>query len=206
MAVRRTRRGVRLVAAMVTATAVLAGCSGHPGAAAVVDGRTISTSELAAAFEELRPLYNGAGPQDVLGVLITEPFATELAAEVGTGVSDQQARDLLEQVAAQALGEEAAAGREFGPGALAVARYSVAVSELQGVDDPQAAIAEYQSRVLAADIEVNPRFGEFGENIQVAPPVTPTWIVPAGGRDAAAAGDAPQPGDDAPQPDVTPTP
>lgn len=181
---RRTRRRV-LAAAAVVAGVALAGCSTHPGDAAVVDGRAISTAELATTYEQLLPIYSGAAAQDVLGVMIAEPFATELAAEQGTGVSDQQARDLLRTVAERAVGEEEAARMEFGPGALAIGRYSLAAAALQDAPDPQAAVTEYQERVAAADIVVNPRFGEFTDDLVVAPPTPPSWIVQ---DDAATAG------------------
>ncbi|UZN04317.1 hypothetical protein [Cellulomonas sp. S1-8] len=192
---------MRLVTAVVVAGGLLAGCSGQPGAAAVVDGRTITTAELATAYDELMPIFNGAGAQDVLGVLITEPFAAEVAAENGVGVNDEQALELLRSVAVQALGEEEGAALEFGPGAMAVGRYSLAASALQDLPDADAAAAEYQERVAAADIEVNPRFGEFTDTFTVAPPTAPSWVVPAGGRDAVAPDATP-----AAVPDTSPTP
>lgn len=182
-----------MVAAVVAAGGLLAGCSGQPGAAAVVDGRTITTAELAETHEQLAPIYNGARAQDVLGVLITEPFAAEVAAEAGVGVNDEQALALLRTVAVQALGEEKGAELEFGPGAIAIGRYSLATSALQDLDDPQAAATDYQERVAAADIEVNPRFGDFTDALVVAPPTTPSWVVPPGGRDAAPADATPAP-------------
>ncbi|GIG38650.1 hypothetical protein [Cellulomonas phragmiteti] len=196
MAVRRTRGRVRVVAAAVVVGGVLAGCAGQPGAAAVVDGRTITTAELATAYEQLTPIFNGAGPQDVLGVLITEPFAAQVAADEGVGVNDEQAMALLRQVAVQAVGEERGAALEFGPGAIAVARYSLAASALQDLPDAQGAAEAYQERVAAADIEVNPRYGEFTDDLVVAPPAAPSWVVPEGGRAAA---------DDA-TPEPSPTP
>ncbi|MCC2322713.1 SurA N-terminal domain-containing protein [Cellulomonas xiejunii] len=193
MTVRRTRGRGRVVAAVVAAGGLLVGCSGQPGAAAVVDGRTITTAELATAQEELAPIFAGARTQDVLGVMITEPIALEVAADEGVGVNDEQARELLRTVAVQALGEEEGSAREFGPGALAVARYSLAIAALQDLPTAQAAADEYQERVAAADIEVNPRFGEFTDDLLVAPPTTPSWVVPEGGRNAPAEGATPAP-------------
>jgi len=171
-----------LVAAVIAAGGLLAGCSGQPGVAAVVDGRTITTSELATAYEQLTPVFAGAGTQDVLGVLITEPFAAQVAAEHGVGVNDDQSLALLRSVAVQALGEEKGAALEFGPGALAVGRYSLAASALQDLPAAQEAATAYQELVAAADIDVNPRFGQFTEDLVVAAPTTPSWIVPEGGR------------------------
>ena len=192
VAVRRTRGRVRLVTTTVVVGGLLAGCTGQPGAAAVVDGRAISTAELATTYEQLGPFFPGAGAQDVLAVLITEPFAAEVAADLGVGVNDQQALDLLRTVADQALGEGEGARVEFGPGAVAVGRYSLVASALQEVPDPQAAVAEYQERVAAADIEVNPRFGELTDDLVVAPPTTPSWIVSQGAEPALPDG-APEP-------------
>ena len=182
-----------MVAVAVVAGGLLAGCAGQPGTAAVVDGRAITTAELATAYEQLEPIFNGAGAQDVLGVLITEPFAAEVASEQGVGVNDEQALELLRSVAVQSLGEEKGRALQFGPGAIAVGRYSLAASALQGLPDAQAAAEEYQGRVAAADIEVNPRFGEFTDDLVVAPPTPPSWIVPDGGRDAPASEPAPEP-------------
>lgn len=190
VAVRRARGRVRVMTAVAVAGLALAGCSGQPGAAAVVDGRTITTAELATTWEQLSPLFNGARAQDVLGVLITEPYATTLAADEGVGVNDDQALELLRTVAVQVLGEEEAATLEFGPGAIAVGRYSLATSALQDLPDPQAAVEQYRERVTGADIEVNPRYGAFTDQLAVEPPATPTWLVPEGGRQAAAAPDA----------------
>ncbi len=179
VAVRRRTRGRVLVATAVLAGgALLAGCSAHPGAAAVVDGRTIGVDELATASEQLSPIFQGAATQDLLGVLITEPYVTAVAADRGVGVSDQQARDLLRTVTEQALGEEAAADAEFGAGALAVARYSLAATALQDLPDAQAAAQEFQERVAEADVEVNPRFGTFEGGV-VAAPTLPAWVVGA---------------------------
>jgi hypothetical protein len=189
------------MAGAVAAVALLAGCTGQPGAAAVVDGRTISTAELATAAEQLKPIFNGGGANDVLGVLINEPFATEVAAERGVGVSDEQALDLLRSVTEQALGAEAAADAEFGEGALAVARYSLAVTGLRDVPDAQDAMLEYQEKITSADIEVNPRFGDYTPETGVTAPVAPSWLLPAGGRGAGA---APEDGG-APVPDPSPT-
>ena len=42
-------------AAALTLVGLLAGCSSHPGAAAVVDGRTITSAELVTVVDELKP-------------------------------------------------------------------------------------------------------------------------------------------------------
>ncbi|TQL01425.1 hypothetical protein FBY24_0475 [Cellulomonas sp. SLBN-39] len=187
--VRRGTRRVRVqaVATVLAGGALLAGCAGQPGAAALVDGQEISTARLAAATDELTPLFPEVSAQEVLGVLVLEPFVREVAQDNGVGPSDEEARALLEGVAAQQLGEEAAAGLELSETALAVGRYSLAASGLQEVADPEGAIADFQARVEEADIEINPRFGSFAD-LGVVAPTAPEWVVPAGGL-ADAAGD-----------------
>lgn len=174
-------RGARAAGAALLAAGLLAACTGHPGAAAVVDGEAISTDALTSALDDLSPVYQGVTPQGVLTVLVTEPFLAEVAAARGAGVSDAQARAFLEQQAVQQLGEEEAAELEFGPEALVVGRYSLAADAVQAAPDGADAAEEYRQLVSAADIEVNPRFGSF-EETTVAPPATPAWVVPAGGR------------------------
>lgn len=201
MAVRRTRGRGRLMAGALVAVALLAGCTGQPGAAAIVDGRTISTAELATAAEQLKPIFNGGGANDVLGVLINEPFATQVASEHGIGVNDDEARGLLRTAMTQAVGEAAADDVEFGEGALAVARYSLAISGMRDAPGGDAAFQEYQEKVSAADVEVNPRFGAYAPETGVTAATPPSWVVPEGGRDAAA---APAEGS-TPAPDPSPT-
>lgn len=197
MTVRRgTRTGRRAharttaaLAAALTVTGALGACSAQPGAAAVVDGEAIATDVLASAQEDLRPLFPGATTQDVLTILVTEPILTQVAAERGLGVSDEQARAFLDRAAEQQLGEGAADLR-FGDGAVAVARYSLAVEALQGAPDAQAAADEYRQRVAEADVEVNPRFGTFEEAVVTAP-ARPSWVVPEGGRAGGGGQDGP---------------
>jgi len=73
------RSMVGALVALVTA-AVLSACAGQPGAAAVVDGTSIPTSDLQTALDELGPYVQGASPAAVLGVLIIEPTVSDMAA------------------------------------------------------------------------------------------------------------------------------
>lgn len=198
MTVGRTRG--RVLVAVAALGVLLTGCSGQPGAAAVVDGRTITTAEVAQAREELAPIFQQVAASDVLQALILEPFVTQIAAERGVGVNDAEALDLVRSSIGQVVGEKEAASLEFGSGALAIARYSLALTALQDLPDAQEAASDYTERLAAADVEVNPRFGTFTEDLAVTPPETPSWIVPEGGRNAPAEetpaeGDAPADGD-----------
>ncbi|QGQ20143.1 hypothetical protein GC089_14165 [Cellulomonas sp. JZ18] len=185
----RTRGTVALGAALLVG-GLLTACSGHPGAAAVVDGEPLGTDVLTTAYEELSPVFPGVTTADLLTILVTEPLLSDVAAERGLGVSDEQARTFLEEAATQQLGE-AAGDVRFGDAAVAVARYSLAAQGLQGAQDAQAAADEFRQRVLDADIEVNPRFGTF-EDTAVAPPARPSWVVPEGGRTAEGGQDSPE--------------
>lgn len=195
---RARARGTVALGAALLVTGLLTACSGHPGAAAVVDGERLGTDVLTTAYEELRPLFPGVTTPDLLTILVTEPLLSEVAAERGLGVSDEQARTFLEGAAAQRLGEDAGDVR-FGDAAVAVARYSLVVEALQGAQDAQAAADEFRQRVEDADIEVNPRFGTF-EDTAVAAPARPSWVVPEGGRSAEGGQDAPEGSTPAPTP------
>ncbi|MFS0706094.1 hypothetical protein AB6N23_16415 [Cellulomonas sp. 179-A 9B4 NHS] len=200
---RARSRATGAAAAALLAAGLLTACAGHPGAAAVVDGEAVSTDDLTAALDDLTPVYPGVSPQGVLTILVTEPFLSQVAAARGVGVSDDQARAFLEQQAVQQLGEEEAARLDFGEQAVVVGRYSLAADAVQAAPDGQAAAEEYRQLVDDADIEVNPRFGTF-QDVGVAPPTAPEWVVPEGGR-APAAGDGS--GGDAPgDPGATPAP
>lgn len=174
---RRAGAGVRrfgvLVAGGVAAT-VLAGCAGQPGAAAVVDGTTIPTSDVRAATEELGPYLQDVSPANVLTVLVHEPTIVDVAAEHGVGVSDAEAQELLESVASQS---DPDADVTFSPASLAVARYSLAYSRLQEREDAQEVLGEALERVAALDVEVNPRFGSTDDGNTVVAPTARPWIV-----------------------------
>ena len=99
---------------------------------------------------------------------------TQVAADNGAGVNDEQARAYLQTQAVQTVGEERAGDLTFGPGSLAVARSIVSLVALQ--ETPEA-LAEVSELVAEADVDVNPRFGELTPELFVAPPTTPSWFV-----------------------------
>jgi len=186
----KARRVTVLVA--VGGLAALAGCSGQqPGAAAIVDGRTISSSEVRDVLTELTPYFQGATTPNVLSVLIQEPVVVQVAADEGVGVSDEDAQALLDQSVEASGGK---AGQHFSDASLDVARYSVAYQNLQTKGD--AALAEVQKRLEAQKVTVNPRFGHLDESdVQVSDPVPWPWLH-TGSSDATAA----------PTPEPTPSP
>ena len=170
---RASVRAAGVLVALAT-TAGLAGCAGQPGAAAVVDGTVITASDVQAALTELSPYYQGATTTNLLAVLVQEPTVVELAEEKGVGVSDEDAQALLDQVVQQKVEGGTAT---FTEPSLAVARYSIAYSNLEGLPDAAAMGDEIDSRLRDLDIEVNPRFASLEDGFQVAEPAPFPWIV-----------------------------
>ncbi|WP_186813342.1 hypothetical protein [Cellulomonas xylanilytica] len=178
----------------LTATVGLVGCSGQPGAAAVVDGTAIPTSDLEAALTELSPWLPDITTTNLLALLVQEPTVVELAEEKGVGVSDEDAQALLDSVVEQRV-EGATA--TFTEPSLAVARYSIAYSNLEALPEADDVGQEIDGRLRELDITVNPRFASLQEGFQIGAPVRPSWLVDA---DADAADDG------APEPQPTPEP
>ncbi|MBO3086534.1 hypothetical protein [Cellulomonas fengjieae] len=158
----------------LTTTAGLAGCAGQPGAAAVVDGTAIPTADVGVALTELMPYFEGVTTTNVLAVLVQEPTVVELAEENGVGVSDQDAHDLLDQVVEQKV---AGLTATFSEPSVAVARYSIAFTNLQGLPEAAEVGEEIESRLQALDVEINPRFGSIEDGNQVVAPVPVPWLV-----------------------------
>ncbi|WP_456787937.1 hypothetical protein [Cellulomonas sp. P5_C5] len=158
----------------LTTTAGLVGCTGQPGAAAVVDGTAIPTADVEAALTELSPYYSGATTTNLLAILVQEPTVVDLAEEKGVGVSDEDAQALLDQVVQQKVEGGTAT---FTEPSLAVARYSIAYTNLEGLPDAAEMGEEIDARLRDLDIEVNPRFASLEDGFQVAEPAPFPWIV-----------------------------
>ena len=172
----RVSRTGRAALAVVLGAAVLAGCAGQPGAAAIVDGRVISQDELAQAREDLASLFPEADAAGVLSYLIVGPFFLDEASERGVGVSRDDARALLKQEL-EASGADTTA--EFGDDALDVIRFTMAVQSLGALPEGEEALGEAEEALMGADIEVNPRYGTFDPQTGIQRPSYP-WLTPAG--------------------------
>lgn len=174
-----TRHRALAVAGGLVAAGLLAACSGTPGAAAVVDDRVISTSDVQVASDELAALGQSFDVAAVISVLIQEPTVTAIATEHGVGVSDEEAIALLDQVAQSSptAGTLAGAETEFSDATIAIARYSLASGNLQETSDPEAVGEEVAERLGELDVEVNPRFGTADENQNVTALTSWPWIV-----------------------------
>jgi len=131
---------------------------------------------------------------NVLAVLVQEPTVVELAEEKGVGVSDEDAQALLDSVVQQKV---KGATADFTAPSLAVAKYSIAYTNLQGLPDASDVGKEIDTRLRKLDVDVNPRFGSLTDGNQVADPTTAPWMVKA---------KAPAPTDGAtPEPSPTPS-
>ncbi len=174
-----TRKSNRRVVAVLGAVALagsLAACSGgQPGAAAVVDGRVVRTTDVDRATRELSGVFPGLTASAVVTVLVVEPFISAHASEAGIGVSDDQAVDALTTQAEQ-QGVELT--DDLSPASVAVARYALESSLLQKADDGPAIQQAVAEDVAAADVDVNPRFGTAGEG-NVPGPTSYPWLVAA---------------------------
>lgn len=159
-----------LVAAVV-GSVLLGGCSAQPGAAGVIDGRTISTDTVDRTVREVEPVLNGAEPANVLGSLMFAPYYIEAAEENGVGVSTEETRGMLDE-AATSLGVPAT---DWSQSSIDLVRFFLSAQNLQALD-PQITAA-VQQELAATDIEVNPRYGTFDEESGQIVPLDLPWIV-----------------------------
>ena len=159
--------------------AVLSGCSGRPGAAAVVDGREISVADLQAATVDLAPYLKDATQASVLMALLEAPSFERAATEHGVGATQKQAVDRLDQVAKAAASAGTARARTtaFSAGAIEVVRYALAQQNLQALPDAADITAQVAKKLGALDVQVNPRYGTVDlATGNVKPPSYP-WLV-----------------------------
>lgn len=175
-----TRQHARRIASgavvALTLAGLVAGCSSHPGAAAVVDGREIAASDVADAVTELEPAFPGVSALSALQILIDEPTLSDLASGAGLAVSDE---DAIAYLTNQLEGQGQPTPEEFSSGTLAIGRYLAAVEKLNASPDIAELGQEYTERVSQLDVTVNPRYGSYDASGGLAAPVTPPWVVGA---------------------------
>lgn len=173
----RSGRGRALGVAVLApfgALALLTGCSGDPGAAAVVDGTAIPVADVHTAVAELEPFFQGVTPTNILAVLIQERTVDAFAAEHDVAVSDQDARVQLSQAAEQGAGDP---DREFSAPSVAISRYLLTWEKLSALPDAQTVVPDLQLELADLDVEVSPRFGAVGEGNELVEAERP-WLVP----------------------------
>ncbi|HMO11063.1 MAG TPA: hypothetical protein PKB06_06085 [Actinotalea sp.] len=173
---RIARLGTAVVA--LTLAAGLAGCSVSPGAAAVVDGRTIGQAEVAATFDDLAPLLSDAQPKTVVQALIVAPYVIAAAEDNGVGASAAEGVALLRQVA-EATG--APVRSTYSDGAVQIARSEVSGQNLAALPDGQSIMAGVTETIAAREIQVNPQYGAFSAESLSVQAIAWPWIATAAG-------------------------
>lgn len=169
------RRAAALMAGVVVLAGVLVGCADKPGVAAQVNSTTITTTQLAATVDDLKPVSADVAASSVLNVLTLEPIYAAVAKKHGLAVSDDDAKALLKQVyAGKAVPSSA--------GILTVARFQLLGQKISAASDVQAIADEIGVELKKATVSVNPRFGSFDAkavtvNSIINAPTTPTWLV-----------------------------
>lgn len=188
MAVRSSRgrrRAAALLALGALAVGVLTGCSGRPGAAAVVDGQQISVADLQTATSELAPYLQNVSQSSVLMVLIAAPSFDRAASKAGVGVSRQQAEDLLDKAAQSAVAAGKAPVRTagFSDAAVEVARFTLLQQNIQALPNGAAVVAGITKELIALHADVNPRYGVVDFTAGTITPPSYPWLVatPAAG-------------------------
>lgn len=170
----RSARRVALLGVGISLLAAVTGCgSSEVGAAAVVDGRRISVSDVQQATSEIAA-YTGqqVSQRQVLYFLIIAPRVLDAAATVGVGVSASDARTLL-------------APKVPAPSESAVEaiRANEAVSRLgQLSEDKSKPITDALIAGLkSAQIAVSPRYGSFDKETVTMANAPQNWMVPSPG-------------------------
>ena len=158
--------------AAVAAVALVAttGCSVHPGAAAVVDGRTITQEYTQDASEDL-----GLDAGTTLSLLIDAPYYVEMAENNGVGVSPDDVRTAVHD---GLLGEGTDPNVQLGDGATEIVQLVLADKAVNALPDGARIRADTNARISGLDMDINPRYGERdpASSLIRLPPLP--WIVP----------------------------
>ncbi|MFD7922310.1 SurA N-terminal domain-containing protein [Streptomyces sp. NPDC059740] len=203
---RRTVLSVSAAAAIVAATPLLAACGSqaHPGAAAVVDGRRITVSQLQAQVAGVREaqyrapqsaqLVQGSGTLSlvVLNRMVFDRVVARDARDAGVKVSDRQVQSLRASY-------EKSAGGATGLKQLWLQQQGIAPDEIDttvrnqllmdgvakhlGVDrsrpeGQQALVKSLAATSKKMGIDVNPRYGTWNDDQVTLGQAKEAWITP----------------------------
>lgn len=159
----------KFVSAVVLLTAAaLAGCSAQPGTAAVINGTKITEGELDdATLEYVGLTGQEAQPSVVLNTLLAAEIFPSIAAEYGLALSDEQVTERLQEQAALQGADIPADG--YSEAFIDLGHYLFSSIEAQARPDAAAIFQEFTTAMAEADIEVNPRYGQVGEDGIIAP-------------------------------------
>ena len=159
---------------------LLTGCGEgdvYSGAAAIVNGKRIPVTELQESVDDLA-VYSGQPElitkQDILVQLIFEPFVMEAGRKAGMDVSLE---DVRKDFADKKITNPS-------PGALKSIQVMVTLSRLSNEtgDQREKVIGDLLGQIEAADIQVNPRFGEL-DRMRASIAFGPTnWIPQLAGQ------------------------
>jgi len=173
-AARRRRTVTATAGVAILVATLLAGCTGRPGAAAVVDGRTISVADVQQATAELQPYFQSVDQGTILMLLIGAPTIESVAKDAGLAISDQQAVDLLD-TAAKSAG--VTTPPTFSAPAIEVIRFSLAQKAIEGATNASALVTEVNDKLTALHAQVNPRYGTLDLTKGTVTPIAYDWIV-----------------------------
>jgi len=160
----RTARASLVTVVLLVATMALSGCgTQQPGAAAIVDGTTISEKDLQTVTGQLNSLAQGEqklAPGDILMNLILMPYVLAEADRAGKAVPDAQARKVIAKVPSPS--------RQT----LDLVRMNMAIASLT-----PAAKTAILTKLGKAEITINPRYGSLDPKKELAiVSKTPNWI------------------------------
>jgi hypothetical protein len=147
--------------ALIAATTLLAGCTGEPGAAAIVNGVAISEADLLQSTKQLQDASLQVTANQVLTVLVIADKTLAAAQKTGAWKPDAAFEAELEKI----------------PGATALTRKALMASSAIGAlpaEEQQAIIASASS----GSVQINPRFGAFDAQAGITA-IVPNWIKPA---------------------------
>lgn len=168
-------RIVGAAAAALVLVGLVSGCSARPGAAAIVDGRAIPTSDVVAVVDDLSPALGQVNASQILTILIEEPVIVRLADDHGKGVSDADAKTTLD-------GFFTASGTtppaRYSSATLLVGLHQAANAKLAADTTASTLAQDFTQRLAALHVSVNPRFGTWDPSQgQLGAAATPSWIV-----------------------------
>lgn len=158
---------VALPAVLLAGGLSLTACgAAKPGTAAVVGDERISTTTLQQAADQLAAA--GATPETTLRVLVYGHFTVKEAAQMGQGVSTDEAR----QYAVKNLHI-----KDPNAATVEVLRRSLAT---QFVSQSQKATKQFVKDLHSTDITINPRYGHFDAKTGNIQQQAPDWIKTSG--------------------------
>ncbi len=153
----------RSLTVLLGATLALSACGSQaPGAAAIVDGSTISEKEVQTVSAELNTIAQGQTkltPGIVLVNLILAPYVLAEASRTGKTVTDAEARKVIAKVPNPS------------PATMDFVRMQLEIPNLS-----TASKTAILAKLAKADVSVNPRYGTFDRAKIALLPSAPNWI------------------------------